>query len=291
MIAGSVQRWATPLIVLVIGTAYCQWCGAGTPAERFADAIKSYQYEATVRQTELADMAGIAQQSPAFTKADMALITAYMQAEAAAWTNAAAALQKGEEPTANNLVRQAHEMQARNDLWSQRLYARLRQSQENDHPAASEEAFDAMLADHQCVDLKEIAALLEARKRLAEAYGCLADATTPTADAQTLVTLKNQVWDLETEVDLAMMKLNWARDDRPGWTTTIIASANITPELKLAKQHLDDWRRQYEQTYRQKRACEIALEQKKQSYDELLGAYNRKFNEAEQAAKDHARPN
>jgi len=278
-------------LILMIAAALCSLARGDAPPDKFAGPIKEYLDSAAARQSDLGDMLGLAQQMPGFTKGDIALITAYMQEEIDAWKSAASALQKGDQHTADGFVRHAQDMQGWNGLWNERLYARQRQSQQNEHPASYEWEFDAMVEDHQHVDIKEIAALMEAKKRLSEAYGRLADATIPKVETQTLFKLKDQIWDVETEMEVANMKLIWARDDRPGWTTNVIAPSNITPELQLAKQRVAEWRQQYEQSYRQKRASELAMEKQRRAYDDLLRDFDRKFDAAEQAARNRAKQN
>jgi hypothetical protein len=228
-------------------------------------------------------MLDVARQFPALSKGDVALITPYMEKEKAAWTKAAEAYQKGDEQSAFGFVKDAQKMEARNDLWNQRLSARMRQAQTGEYLPASEDAFDILVEDRQDNDVKEIEAFMEAKKRRSEAYGRLADATLPTADRQTLFKLKDETDDADVEVAVAEMKRDWARDDRSARMYIMNDPSVSSPQLTVALTRVQEWRRQYEDTYRQGRRLQLELERQKRCYDDVISARNKSFNEAKAA--------
>jgi hypothetical protein len=258
---------------------------AEVPAEKFAGQIQAYTDAAGSADDALASMLALAREMPTFTKGDVPLIKAYMEQTAAAWSGAAKTLAGGDEAGAAALVKRAQELDAKREIWNRRLGWRRGQAQIEYLPA-SEQSYDWLVGDRTADEVREIDAFIEAKKRRSEAYGRLADAATPAADPQALNRLQDEVFAADVEVQVADMKMNWAREDRDARRWVMTDPSVTSPELTEAKRRLADWRRQYEQTYRQSREVGHALEVQKRQYKELSAAPA----EAYKAAKaDHDR--
>ena len=121
---------------------------------------------------------------------------------------------------------------------------------------------------------------MEAKKRRSEAYGRLAEATTPTAHPQMLFKLQDEVFAADVEVGVADMRLPWAHED---WMFRKFLATDPTitsPELTAAQQRLAEWRRQREQTYRQSRSQQHALEQLEREGAALVAARENAYRAA-----------
>jgi len=274
-------------MVLVLASVACGARGGEAPAKKFAGQIKAYNDAAISSRGALDTMLAAAQEMPAFTKGDVALIAAYMDHIASAWSSAAAALQRGEEQRADDFAKRARELDSRRDIWTQRLSWRRGQAQMEYLPA-TEESYNWLVGDRKPEELKEISAFIEAKKLRSEAYGRLADAARPGADWQALCNLQDEVFADDVEVQVADMKMGWARADRDTrlWVTP---DASVTsPQLTAAKQRLEQWRARYEQTYRQSREIEHALEVQRREYNNLLDARSEAYKTAK-ANRDAAK--
>ena len=72
---------------------------------------------------------------------------------------------------------------------------------------------NSLATDRREEDVQRLKELMEAKKRRSEAYGRLAEATTPTADAKILYQLQDEVFAADVEVGVAEMRLPWAHED------------------------------------------------------------------------------
>jgi hypothetical protein len=257
---------------LLLGTACLLPTWADTLADRRADQLQKYQESASMARDSLANLLGEARQIPAFRKVDGPLITAHLEKVAQTWLDAAAALEKGDEAAATALAQRAREIAGQPDRWQERLRWRTRQAQIGEYMPASAEVFITVAADRREEDVQELAALMEAKKRRSEAYGRLAEATTPAADSKTLFQLQDEVFLADVEVGVAEMKLPWANEDW-GYRTFLATDPTMTsPELTAAKERLAQWRRQREETYRQSRRQQHVLEQLDREHAALVAA-------------------
>jgi hypothetical protein len=278
-------RWIC-LGLFGLAAILCGSVHAQTPPDKFAGQIKTYTDAATLEKDLLSQMLGVAQDISEFSKEDVKLITAYMEEATIAWSNAAAALQKGDEAGAAAFVKRAQELDSKRDVWNQRLAWRRGQAQREYLPA-NEEIFNLLVGDRTAGETREIEAFIEAKKQRSEAYGRLADAATPAAEPQALARLQDEVYALDVEVQVADMKRVWANEDR-GVRQYVMTDASVSsPALTAAKQRLAEWRQKYEETYRQWREREHALEQQKRQSAEVLEARNLAYRAAK-AARDGA---
>jgi len=276
------------IIAAALGTA----ARAQSPAEKFANQIKNYTDSANFEKEILGQIFAQAQDIADLAKPDVKLVTAYMEEAASTWTNAAAALEKGDEPAATALAKKARELDKNRDVWNQRLSWRRAQLQREYLPA-SEEIFIMLVGDRKPDEISEIETFLETKKRRSEAYGRLADAALPGVDPQQLTPLRDEVYRLDVEVQIADLKRVWAEQDRM-YRLYVATNPKISsPTLTAANQRLADWRQKYEETYRQLREKEHALEAHKRQETEVSEARNIAYKEAkaaEDAAKKSAPP-
>ncbi len=270
-------------ILVLLATTFGNWCRGETPAEKFANQIQSYNEAAAARQIDLANLVTLAAQLPDMGKKDMALITAYMNEESAAWTKAADLLKTGDEPTSTKLVKRVQEMQRTNVRWTERLTARFHQAQINEYLPANEDSYDALIGGMKDADAKEVMALMEVKKRRSEAFGRLADATTPNADPSQIYKLKDEVDACDVEVSIADLKMGWAREDRYARMYILNDPKISSDRLSIAFQKLTDWRTRYEETFRQSHRAQHELEREKRNYEALINERNESFNAARAA--------
>lgn len=224
------------------------------------------------------------EQLPAFIKLDGPIITRHFEDIARTWDEAAAALEKGDETAAAALAMRAEELTSKRDRWQERLRWRAMQSQ-NEYLPATAEIFFLLAPERNGGVLKEVEAFLEAKKQRSEAYGRLAEATTPTAARETLLKLQDEVFALDVEVGVADMKYTWAREDCDFRTWVATDSSVASPELTAAKERLAKWRHQREQTYRQSRSQQHALEQLDRESANLMAAREKAYRRAKAAQK------
>ena len=265
------QRKAT-LKGLVLGLLCVLPAWADSPADRFAGKIEQYREAAAAVRESLAHLMAELNQVPVFGKVDGPMMTAHLEAVAQTWTDAAAALEKGEETAGTNLAQRARQLDGQRERWQERVQRRARQAQQNEYMPASAEVFSTWAADRTEPDVQDLAALMEAKKRRSEACGRLAEATTPTAAAKTLYQLQDEVFAAEVEVGVAEMRLPWAHED---WMFRKFVATDPTitsPELDAARQRLAEWRRQREETYRQSRRQQYGFEQLDRESKALLVA-------------------
>ncbi len=257
---------------------------AEPPADRFADRIRQYkESEAATRET-LGRLLGELEQIPAFLKIDGPLITKNLEEVAQNWSEAAAALEKGDVSAAANLALRAEEAVGHRDRWQERLRWRALQAQNEYLPATAEIYF--LLAPERNGDLqKEVEAFLEAKKNRSEAYGRLAEATTPTAEDQPLLKLQDEVFALDIEVGVADMKYGWAREDWDFRTWVATNPKISSPELTAAKERLAQCRQQVEEAYRQSRQQQHALDKLGPEGANLRAAREKAYRTAEALEK------
>lgn len=268
------------MMALVLGTA-CLAKTHASPADQFAGEIRRYKESAAAARETLAARLGELNEIPAFKKLDGPLITKHLEEVARAWAEAASALEEGKETAAAALARRAEELAGPRGRWEERLGWRRLQAQHEYLPATPEVFF--MLATERHADLaKEVGAFLEAKKRRSEAYGRLAEATTPAADSKTLFQLQDDVFALDVEVGVAEMKYNGAREDWD-FRTWVATNPKVTsPELTAAQERLTECRHQREQTYRQSRNQQRALERLDREREALLKARENAYRAAKE---------
>jgi hypothetical protein len=276
----------------IAGLLLAAWCflpaQAAAPAEQFAGQIQRYRESASAARDALASLMSELKQAPAFSKVDGPLITAHLEDVAGAWTEVAAALEKGDETKAAALAQRAQKLAGPRDRWQERVRWRLRQAQLGEYMPATAEVFFTVASDRREEDVQELEALMEAKKRRSEAYGRLAEATTPSADSKTLFKLQDEVFAADVEVGVADMRLPWANEDW-GFRTFLATDPTITsPELTAAKQRLAEWRHQREETYRQSRSQQHALEQLDREAAALVAARESAYRAAK-AAREPAK--
>jgi hypothetical protein len=271
------------ILGLWLGTTGLWAAAADPPAVRFAGDIARYKESAASAHDALTALMTELKQFPVFVKTDGPLFTAWSEEVARTWTEAAAALEKGDESAANALVRRAGHLAGQRDRWQERLRWRAQQAQQGEYLPASAEVFAILAADRKAEDLKECEAFLEAKKRRSEAHGRLAEATVPGADSKTLFKLQDGVFAADVEVGVAEMKYNWSRADWE-YRTWVGRDPTITsPELTAAKERLAEWRRQREEIYRQSRSRQHALEQLDRDGNGLLTARDSAYRTAKAA--------
>ena len=100
-------------------------------------------------------------------------------------------------------------------------------------------------------------------QRRSEAFGRLADATTPDAETALIYRLKDEVDALDVEVSIADLEMNWAREDRYARMYIVKDPAVSSPRLTEAFKSLSEWRRHYEETFRKSRLAQLELEREK----------------------------
>lgn len=277
------------LVLLIFIAAICRGAAAQNPPEKFANQIKAYTDSANFEKEALAQMLGVAQDISEFAKDDVKLMTAYMEQAANTWTSAAVALQKGDEAGATALAKQAEALDKKRDTWNQRLSWRRGQAQREYLPA-SEQTFAVLIGDRKADEIKEIESFIEAKKRRSEAYGRLADAALPDADPKELARMQDEIYTLDVEVQVADLKRVWAEQDRM-YRLYVATDASITSAaFETAKQKLADWRVKYEETYRQLRDREHALELLKRQESEISEARNTTYRQAKAAHDATAKP-
>jgi hypothetical protein len=279
---GPRLRQRVAILGLLLGVMCVRPALAALPANRLADEIRKYKDTAAAVRHALAGLMVELEQAPVFTKLDGPLITKHMEEVAQGWTEAAAALEKGDETSAAALARRAEEMAGQRDRWQERLRWRRLQSQYEYLPATAEIYF--LLAPERNGDVaKEVEAFLEAKKQRSEAYGRLAEETTPTADRKTLFRLQDEAFAFDVEVWVADMKYAWAREDWDFRTWVATDPRVASPELAATKEHLAEWRRQREAAYRQSRSRQHVVEQLDREHDNLISARERAYRTAKAA--------
>ena len=130
---------------------------ADGPADRFAGEIHRCRESAAAARESLANLMGELRQIPVFTKVDGPLLTAHLEAVAQAWTDAAAALEKGDETVGTNLVQRAQQLAGQRDRWQERLRFRSRQAQQNEYMPACAEVFITTAADRREEECRALA--------------------------------------------------------------------------------------------------------------------------------------
>ncbi len=283
------SRLMTRLLLLTIAAAFCATGSAQPAAEKFAPQIKAYTDAANSEKEVLAQMQGLAQDISDFAKEDIKLMTAYMEEAAARWSSAAAALQKGDEAAATSFAKQAQAMDKNRDIWNQRISWRRGQAQREYLPA-SEQTFALLVGDRKENEIKELEAFMEAKKQRSEAYGRLADAAKPGADPQQLARMQDEIYSLDVEVQVADLKRIWADQDRM-YRLYVATDVKISsPALSAANQNLADWRQKYEETYRQLREREHALELLKRRDNAISEARTTAYRQAKAEHDASAKP-
>ena len=284
------RRTITTTVVAVV-IALVGVSSAQTPAQRFSAQAQTYKEASANIQNELAALLNSAGQIAGFTKRDVPLITKHMNDLAGAWTAAAAALEKGDEAGAAAMVKQAQELEVKRDRWAQRLAVRRLQAQADEYLPATEESFACLTEWAPTeLDVQPAVAFIEAKKRRSEAYGRLADATTPTADQPTLYRLQDEVFAADVEVQVADMKLGWSREDLSARVYVLTDPSLSSPELIEAKARIAEWRRQREELLRQSRKIAHLLELQPREYTALVEARDKAYQSAKAAkAGDNAK--
>ncbi len=270
------------LTALLLGAVCLVNVLAATPADKFAKEIRRYDELAAAARETLAARLGDLNDFPVFKKVDGPLITKHLEAVSQTWAEAARALEEGNETAAAALARRAEELAGQRGRWEQRLNWRRLQAQHEYLPATAKVFF--MLATERNGDLeKEVGAFLEAKRRRSEAYGRLAEATTPAADDQILFKLQDEVFALDVEVGVADMKYGWAREDWDFHRWVVTDPKVISLELRAAQERLTEWRHQREQTYRQSRNEQHELERLDREREALLKARENAYRTAKAA--------
>ncbi len=261
---------------------------ADSSADRFAGTIQKYRETAAAVRESLARLTAELNQIPVFSKLDGPLMAAHLEAVAQTWADAAAAFEKGEATAGTNLALRAQQLAGQRDRWQERIRWRSRQAQQNEYMPASAEVFTTWAKDRIEPDTRELAALMEAKKRRSEAYGRLAEASTATADARTLHQLQDEMFALDIEVGVAEMRLPWAHED---WMFRKFLATDpmvTSPELAAAQQRLAGWRRQREEAYQQSRRQHYALERLDRESKTLLAARENAYRSAKAAREGKA---
>lgn len=245
---------------LLLGTVFFAPARADPADGRFAGQIDRCRQSAAQARESLASLIAESRQIPVFSKVDGPLITAHMEEAARIWTEAAAAFETGGEAAGTALMLKAQQWAGPRERWQERLRWRTRQAQRGEYMPATAEVFLSVAADRSQEDVKELEALMEAKKRRSEAYGRLAEATTPAAEAQALFALQDAVFAADVQVGVAEMKLPWANEDW-GYRKFLATDPEVaSPELTAARERLAEWRRQREEAYRQSRQAQHAFE-------------------------------
>ena len=263
---------------------------ADAPADRFEGQIHHCRESAAATRDSLASLMAELRQIPVFVKVDGPLMTTHLEAVAQVWTDAAAALEKGDATAGTNLAQRAQQLVGARDRWQERLRYRSRQAQQNEYMPACAEVFITVGADRHEEDLQELKALMEAKKCRSEAYGRLAEATTPNAEAKILFELQDEVFAADVEVGVAEMRLPWSHED---WMFRAYVATDPTitsPEYAAARQRLLEWRRQREETYRQSRRQQYAVEKLDRESKALVTARENAYRAA-MAAREQAKKN
>jgi hypothetical protein len=245
--------------------------GEAPPAERFAGQIKECKDSLAWLKEYTAGQTDRAEQAPSFARVDLPVLNAQIEQETTAWANAMAAWEKGDEQTARKLVDEAREIGGRRSTLDHRLD--LRHAQGNETP--SEDGYEAFNWRPRL----GVAGIMEAKKRVSEAYGKLAEATVPGADAQLIVKLEEEVSAARLEVDVAEMKANWMQEDQ-SWA---MRDAVSSPGLTAAQQKLNEYRKEREATYRKIRQAQRELERYDRQNGALLTERDRQAELARQA--------
>lgn len=258
-------------VVLFLLVACCPFTPAATPAQQFAPQLNECKVNTNWLQDYLANLVNTMQQPPSLGKLDETIITADVQKEIAAWNSAAALWEKGDEAKATAQVKLARDLGSRRGIWERRLSWRWRQGNES----PSEDSFEGL----NWRPPQSVAVYMEAKKRLSEACGRVAEAITPDANLQEIPALEDQVFAAQVEVEVADMKMNWSAEDH-SWA---MRDAVSSPELSAAQQRLDEFRRQREAMFRQIRQQQRALEKYDRGNNALVGERDRQAELARQA--------
>jgi hypothetical protein len=285
MLRNGMMRWSSRALVTVVALALINGAAPDTaPASRFAAQIQTYQDSAANMKNELAVLVNTAAGPiSAFTKGDVLLLTKYMNELIDSWNAAAAALEKGDEAAAAPLVMRARELESGRYRWAQRFEARRLQAQVGEYLPACEDSYDwlaGLEGGRQPVEVQDITALMEAKKLRSEAYGRLADATTPTADAQTIYKCQDDVFAADVEVQVADKKMAWAIQDLVNRKWVMLDATVSSPDLTAAQEGLAKWRQEYEATYRRSRMEAQALVVQDRHYLELVDAVKKAYQAA-----------
>lgn len=250
-------RWRTRVAGVGVGLSLFVGAtrGEAPPAERFAGQIRECKESLGWLKDYWSGQLDRAQQAPSFGRLDVALLTGKMEEEMAAWSGAMAEWEKGNQGAAEALVKRAREVGNTRGTWERRLDWRYQQGAE----APSEDSYEGF----DWRPRPGAAAVMEAKKRVSEGWGKLADAAVPDADPQILARMEDDVAAARWEVEVAELRANWMAEDR-SWA---LRDAVSSPGLTAAQQRLDEYRKQRETMLRKVRREQRELDK----YDRLNG--------------------
>ncbi len=249
--------------------------GGDAPPAQFAGQISECQRSLEWLRNYLPGLLEGAKQPPSMGSVDSVLITAEIQKEIDAWSAAMEAWQKADEKRADGLVKQAKQLGEKRVIWEKRLAWRSQQGAS----APTEESFEQTSGWRP---RKSLALAMEARRRLSEVYGRLAEATTPEADPQLLSKLEDEAFAARVEVEIAEMRMNWETEDG-GWPMRdpVIWS----PELIAAQNRLVENRTQQEARRRAMLAAQHEFDEGEHLRKVMIDERNRQAEIARSAKK------
>jgi hypothetical protein len=212
-----------------------------------------------------------------FVKDDLVQSKKAAEADAAVHDRIAAAYEAGREDEVKRLRDEAKSTERVRLVWRDRI-ADYRKRQFDAAP--SEQWFQEYSRWLGTETMPELSAWAEARKAASEAWGRVAEAAVPGADAGALVELKEHAYTADAEREMAEWRYNWARERAQMWPDRKVTS----PELV---KRLEELRAAQERRLAVRRA-EIEQDRKAREAERAMKAAEAEFRKAQEAAQREA---
>ncbi len=153
------------------------------------------------------------------------------EAHAACFDRAAAAWEREDENEARRLMKEADRLEQDVQIWHTRLWEWRRRQAES---APTEKWYRDEVRWQPKGAMAAFDEFFSARRAVTDAWGTLAEATVPGADAQQLLDLREQAYSAEAECDMAEWRMKWTRTRED-----ILRDKELTsPQIKRI---LDQW--------------------------------------------------
>lgn len=172
----------------------------------------------------------------AFMKADLRQSKEAAEAEAKVHENIAAAHERGDEAEVERLKKEADRASRINLMWRDRIGEwRKRQAD-----AAPDEQWFQEQSRWYRGSMDELLAWAEARQAASEAWGRVAEAIVPGADAKHLADLKEQAFALDAQREIAELRFTWANELHRTLGEKPLSSPEIRASLEKLKKAQDE---------------------------------------------------
>lgn len=271
---GWSTRWGI-VAVAMLGAVWWAWGADGPQKGRYAQQAKEDRARATNLRNSFEELAASCSRYGGFMKDDLVLAKPAWEKAAALLEKAAEAFDRDDENEGWRL-RKEHDQQERAiEVWRQRLWEWRRRQAES---APEEKWFrdeSRWLAAGARPELME---WVRARRALSQAWGALAEATTPGADEEMIRQLKEKAFAAEGESEIARLRFDWARGREQIWSDKKVSSEQLTRKLEAL-------RAAQEERIRLRRA-DIERDRQMREVERRIAAAEKEFREAFEAARE-----